>query len=269
MQSKTGVAEYDQVAAILPSPERRAKGPYAVIECFQKIPCNPCSVSCPFNAILPMEDINDLPELVADRCTGCGICAGVCPGLAIFIVDESQADGRARVTIPYEFLPLPQPGDRVMGLDRAGEAVVEVKVTRVFPGRKNGTAQVTLSVPPDQVHHIRFFKSLDDQDAGQLVMTSEQDTEDSLATSDNTIICRCEGITVGDVQKLIRQGYTTVDEIKRISRAGMGPCQARTCGPLIAAEIARMTGIPVEEVEPSAHRPPTKSLPIAFFMEES
>ncbi|HPX93836.1 MAG TPA: (2Fe-2S)-binding protein [Bacillota bacterium] len=268
MLYETGIVTDDLLEAALPSPERRGKGPYAVIECFQEIPCNPCTISCPFDAILPMEDINDLPELVPDLCTGCGICAGVCPGLAIFIIDESRGDGTARVTIPYEFVPLPEKGEVVQAVDRAGAYVADATVTRVLSGKKSGTPQVTLSVPLDCAQKVRFFHLIKEQDVKLDAESEKEPREDQQVTAEATIICRCEGITVGDIRKLIEEGYTTVDEIKRISRAGMGPCQARTCGPLIADLIARMTGRPVEEVEPSAHRPPTRSLPISFFMEE-
>ena len=40
-----------KVQGILPSEERRQKGPYALFECFQNIPCNPCYTACKFNAV--------------------------------------------------------------------------------------------------------------------------------------------------------------------------------------------------------------------------
>ena len=215
-----------------------------------------CTSPCPFDAILPMEDINDLPELVPDLCTGCGICAGVCPGLAIFIIDESRGDGTARVTIPYEFVPLPEKGEVVQAVDRAGAYVADATVTRVLSGKKSGTPQVTLSVPLDCAQKVRFFHLIKEQDVKLDAESEKEPREDQQVTAEATIICRCEGITVGDIRKLIEEGYTTVDEIKRISRAGMGPCQARTCGPLIADLITRMTGRPVEESNLQPRRRP-------------
>ena len=50
----------------------------------------------------------------------------------------------------------------------------------------------------------------------------------------NTILCRCEDLTREDILKCIQDGYRTIDEIKRVTRAGMGPCQGRTCRMLIA-----------------------------------
>ena len=52
------------------------------------------------------------------------------------------------------------------------------------------------------------------------------------------IICRCEDITLEDVHKCLEQGYTTFEELKRILRVGMGPCQGQTCSVLIQREIA-------------------------------
>ncbi|MEA2055800.1 MAG: 4Fe-4S binding protein, partial [Candidatus Thermoplasmatota archaeon] len=59
----------------LPSEEQLEKG-VAIIECIQKIPCNPCVESCPVNAIT-MKNINDLPIIDYDKCVGCGKCVGV------------------------------------------------------------------------------------------------------------------------------------------------------------------------------------------------
>ena len=42
---------------------------------------------------------------------------------------------------------------------------------------------------------------------------------------ENTIICRCSDVTLKEIRELIKDGYVTFDEIKRITRAGMGPCQ--------------------------------------------
>ena len=49
-----------------PSEERMKKGPVAVCECLQRIPCNPCESSCPFHAITIGEDISNLPALDAE-----------------------------------------------------------------------------------------------------------------------------------------------------------------------------------------------------------
>ncbi len=50
---------------------------------------------------------------------------------------------------------------------------------------------------------------------------------------DDTILCRCEDVTVGDLRKAIALGLDSISLLKRGTRAGMGRCQGRTCSPLI------------------------------------
>ena len=61
----------------------------------------------------------------------------------------------------------------------------------------------------------------------------------------NTILCRCEDLTREDILKCIQDGYRTIDEIKRVTRAGMGPCQGRTCRMLIAQELSSYYKLPL------------------------
>lgn len=79
------------------------------------------------------------------------------------------------------------------------------------------------------------------------------------------IVCRCEDITLDEIQALIRQGYRTIDEIKRVIRAGMGPCQGRTCRMLIAQELAKVYEIPVGEVLLPTFRPTVKPVKLGTF----
>ena len=63
----------------------------------------------------------------------------------------------------------------------------------------------------------------------------------------NTILCRCEDLTREAILDCIKAGYCTIDEIKRVTRAGMGPCQGRTCRMLIAQELSSYYGIPMDK----------------------
>jgi len=156
MLEKTGIPTPEQIEAIKPSKERLAQGPVAIVECFQEIPCDPCYTACNRGGFLPFADINDLPKTDEEKCNGCGICVGFCPGLAVFIVDETYSDQEALVTIPWEFTRLPQEGSQVWGLDREGKELVQVTVKKVRKSpKKNGAYMLTLIVPKEKAYDIR------------------------------------------------------------------------------------------------------------------
>lgn len=144
-----------------PSLERFNRSPVAVIECVEEIPCNPCEPACPYGAIRVGEPITNLPVLLEDKCTGCGVCIAKCPGLAIFWVDLTYSKNEALVAIPYEYLPLPQPGEKVEAVNREGETVTQGRIIKVDNRKKNDkTAVIYLAVKPEfaqEVRNVRVF----------------------------------------------------------------------------------------------------------------
>ena len=85
---------------------------------------------------------------------------------------------------------------------------------------------------------------------------------------DDTIICRCEDVTYGEIIRAIERGLTTTEELKRILRCGMGPCQGRTCSRIITRIIAEKTGLPVAEIAYPVVRPPTRPVEIGVMAGE-
>ena len=79
------------------------------------------------------------------------------------------------------------------------------------------------------------------------------------------LICRCEDISREKILACIADGYKTLDEIKCATRAGMGPCQGRTCRNLIATELSRAYGIPMEEIQMTTFRPPVKPVSLGLL----
>ena len=75
-------------------------------------------------------------------------------------------------------------------------------------------------------------------------------------------VCRCEEVTEEEVRKVVRAGITSIDGIKRATRAGMGLCQSKTCYLNIARIINAETGIPMEELKPIKIRIPVRPLKI-------
>lgn len=78
-------------------------------------------------------------------------------------------------------------------------------------------------------------------------------------------VCRCEEVTEDEVRSVIRGGYHTLEEVKRILRTGMGHCQGRGCLRLIARLIQEETGIPASNQKMPTPRPPLKPLPVGLL----
>jgi Fe-S-cluster-containing hydrogenase component 2 len=155
----TGVPSKEELknAPGIPSRERLEKGPVAVIECFQVIPCNPCTSACPFEAI-SMKEFPSLPHLDGEKCIGCGLCIPACPGLAIFVIDKTYSHSEALISFPYEFLPIPEVGMEVDAVNRNGEVVTRGKVVRINNDRRNDhTVVITISIPKEWADEVRFI----------------------------------------------------------------------------------------------------------------
>lgn len=88
-------------------------------------------------------------------------------------------------------------------------------------------------------------------------------------SKDDVILCRCEDISLQQVHDYLDQGFTTFEDLKRLLRVGMGPCQASTCGHLIQKEISRYLQIPIEEVAIHKVRPLIVGVPLKAIAGES
>ncbi len=135
---KTGILTKKDLK--LPTKKQLEKG-VAILECVQEIPCDPCVESCPVHAI-SMKDINAPPINDFTKCIGCTKCVGVCPGLAIFVV-KVKGD-TAWVTMPYEFVPVPQVGQTVEALDRTGKVRGKALVKKIV--KQGKTIVVTIEL---------------------------------------------------------------------------------------------------------------------------
>ena len=82
------------------------------------------------------------------------------------------------------------------------------------------------------------------------------------------VICRCEEIEIDEIRKWIAAGYTEFDELKRMLRVGMGPCQGRGCRYIILRELAKATGRNVADIAPGTIRPPVKPIKISLLAED-
>jgi NADPH-dependent 2,4-dienoyl-CoA reductase/sulfur reductase-like enzyme len=79
--------------------------------------------------------------------------------------------------------------------------------------------------------------------------------------TDDTILCRCEGITAGEVrQAATEKGANEVNRAKALTRVGMGRCQGRYCGHAAAEVVAAATGMPLAQVGRLRGQAPVKPL---------
>lgn len=62
------------------------------------------------------------------------------------------------------------------------------------------------------------------------------------------IVCRCGGVTEGEIAEAVRRGAKTVDGVKRRVGTAMGPCQGSRCREIIAGIISGELSVPVTEV---------------------
>jgi len=139
--------------------KRVKEKPVALIDCPEEIPCNPCETICPFGAIKVGEPITNVPVLDEKKCTGCCRCISVCPGLAISVLNYNYNNSEATLTVPFEFLPLPEKGEEIIAVDIKGKRVAEGEIIKVvLPEKNNRTSLITFSFPKKFYKKVCHFK---------------------------------------------------------------------------------------------------------------
>jgi sarcosine oxidase subunit alpha len=264
--------EWSRIEAILKSkpgptgkeelPERD-EGVSVVFHCAQEIPCNPCISVCPKQAISTGDDIRGRPRFIGDEigevCNGCTKCVTICPGLAISLVDYRKDDRYPTVSLAHEFEQDDiRAGDVVTVLDTEGVPLGQAEVFKVSTGRKmDRTLLVRLKAPKDIATRIAGIQVQSPDVSEPMARYVERMTDD-------TIVCRCERVTAGEIRELIRIGMRDVNEIKTVTRAGMGACGSKTCGSLIRF-LFRQEGVPLAETIPNVDRPLFVEVPLGVF----
>jgi NAD(P)H-nitrite reductase large subunit len=84
--------------------------------------------------------------------------------------------------------------------------------------------------------------------------------------SDDTIVCRCEGVTAGEIRQAVNEGTTDLNDIKKRTRSGMGYCQGTNCTPVVAAILEREFGEKPENIKIMTPRPPIRPIPLSLLM---
>ena len=79
---------------------------------------------------------------------------------------------------------------------------------------------------------------------------------------DQTVVCRCEEVTAGEIRKALELGALGPNQLKSQTRSGMGPCQGRMCGLTMSEIIAAYRKVDVSDVGYFRIRPPIKPITV-------
>jgi sarcosine oxidase subunit beta len=79
------------------------------------------------------------------------------------------------------------------------------------------------------------------------------------------VLCRCEDMTLADLEHSVSRGYTDIEEVKRYTGFGTGPCQGKECLAVVALQLARLTGQPPAAIPPFTSRPPLAPTPLKLL----
>jgi sarcosine oxidase subunit alpha len=220
---------------------------YPVIHCRQEIPCNPCSTVCPKKSIkINPANIMEVPVFDGE-CIGCFKCLLICPGLTITIVDKRKDPLNPIVWVPFEINLSFKKGDRVLAVGEEGEFLGDFEVVDI----KNFTAEKTkvigIKATNEVCDKISSIKILDEENFLKY-------SSNISSMSDDVVVCRCERVSLGEIRKWIRKGVRDLNQLKALTRLGMGACGSKTCGQLIYS-VLRSERVDFKEVRDLTKRP--------------
>ncbi len=226
----------------LPDRERMFAKPFVQLDCLYGFACNPCSFSCPQGAITK-SSTNTTPTVDYSKCIGCMQCVNHCPGLAIFGYDLNK--NVLFLPVEYEVTE----GAEVFLIDNNGKPVGEGVIEKVLK-KSNKTDVVRVKatdISGEALVAARGF-ILKDRYPKPLEFKPLQEVDGK------TYVCHCEDVDLDTILKAIGdRKYISVDELKHITRMGMGPCRGKRCVSR-ARQVLRAHGI--ELVGESSPRAP-------------
>lgn len=234
---------------------------FPVFHCIQEIPCDPCVAACPLGLIkMDQKDIRSLPffQAASNVCSGCMRCVATCPGHAITLIDFRKEGELADVTLPYEFnREVVEIGKMVTLVDIDGKdlciaPVIKMIDKKAFQSTKLITVRVDKAIA-NLVTGYRILRKNIDQIHNTKINNNRQEN----------IVCRCERITKEEILELIRAGHNDLNEIKSLTRAGMGACGGKTCENLILQLIKHEK--PDVIAIPPTSRPLFCEVPLSVF----
>lgn len=164
-----------------------------------------------------------------------------------------QADPDGRSSVPGVYLA--GDGARVRGAD-AAEKSGQLAALAVL--------QDSGRTPPGEtIAELRRSLAALERFAQGLSEAFPWPAQQAARLSDDTIVCRCECVSVGELRQVVRQaGASEANRAKAFSRVGMGRCQGRYCGHAAAEIIAHAASVPLEQVGRLRGQAPVKPLQV-------
>ena len=81
------------------------------------------------------------------------------------------------------------------------------------------------------------------------------------------IVCRCEDVAIQDIRNAIAAGASTLNDLKRRTRGGMGLCQGAYCLQEMASLLAISLNVPLSSLSPMTMRPPVGGVTLTALAE--
>jgi NADPH-dependent 2,4-dienoyl-CoA reductase/sulfur reductase-like enzyme len=164
-----------------------------------------------------------------------------------------DADGRSSTKGIY----LAGDGTRILGADGA-EAAGRLAALAAMADLGHAPGARAYGNEGARLRHA--LRSMDRFRAG-LVQAFPWPHEHAAALPDETVVCRCETVTAGELRRCVNElGSRELNRAKAFSRVGMGRCQGRYCGHAGAEIVAAAAGVPIESVGRLRSQAPVKPL---------
>jgi glycine/D-amino acid oxidase-like deaminating enzyme/Pyruvate/2-oxoacid:ferredoxin oxidoreductase delta subunit/bacterioferritin-associated ferredoxin len=215
-----------------PTQGRMSEKPFVVADCLYGFACNPCTFACPKNAI-QKSSTSTVPVIDYEKCIGCMDCVAKCPGLAIF---------GYHLTKNWLFLPIEnfvEENSEVFLVNNQGEKLGEGVIEKIIlkPNKTNVARVKSITLSGEKLTEVTGFIP-QKKYPNPLNITSHTEKEKA-----PVYICHCDDVEVEKILEMIgNRKMISVDELKHITRVGMGACRGKRCIPRVR-QMLRNKGI--------------------------
>lgn len=209
-----------------PNDTKRIEKPFVIMDCLYGFACNPCEFACKYDAITKTST-NVTPTIDYAKCIGCLECIYQCPGLAIF---------GYHVKKNWCFLPIEfdvTEGTEVFLVDNNGEKIGNglIEKVQMRPNKTNVARVRALDIIDNDLMNVRGFI---EKDRYPQPITFNKATESKASN----YICHCDDVDINYIMKEVgKRTSISVDEIKHITRLGMGACRGKRCIPRLRLKL--------------------------------